>query len=84
MRKIIVSEMVSLDGYFAGLQKRALSGGIRCVVLRVKSTNSPDMVCMERFHQFIVDMDRHGVFVLLCGVRPEFARVMNDFLKDLH
>jgi sulfate permease, SulP family len=67
-----------LDGYFAALQKRALAEGIRCVVLRVKSTNSPDMVCMERFHQFIHDMDRHGVFVLLCGVRPELARVMKN------
>src|SRR6202789_4440972 len=61
-----------LDGYFAGLQKRALAERIRCIVLRVKSTNSPDMVCMERFHHFISDMETHGVFVLLCGVRPEF------------
>lgn len=67
-----------LDGYFADLQKRALAEGIRCIVLRVKTTNSPDMVCMERFHHFILDMDRHGVFVLLCGVRPEFARVMKN------
>jgi sulfate permease, SulP family len=51
-----------LDGYFDGLQKRALAKGIRCVVLRVKSTNNPDMVCMERFHHFIHDMGRHGVF----------------------
>jgi SulP family sulfate permease len=67
-----------LDGYFAGIEKRTRDEGIRCVILRVKSTNSPDMVCMERFHHFILDMDRHGVFVLLCGVRPEFARVMKN------
>jgi hypothetical protein len=36
------------------------------------------MVCMERFHQFIHDMDKRDVFVLLCGVRPEFARVMKN------
>ena len=33
---------------------------------------------MERFLHFIIDMQRHGVFVLLCGVRPEFARVMTN------
>jgi hypothetical protein len=36
------------------------------------------MVCMERFHQFIHDQDSRGVFVLLCGVRPDFARVMKN------
>jgi hypothetical protein len=36
------------------------------------------MVCMERFHHFIADMQRHDIFVLLCGVRPEFARVMKN------
>jgi SulP family sulfate permease len=67
-----------LDGYFAVLEKRALAEGIRCIVLRLKRTSNPDMVCMERFQHFIGDMERHGVFVLLCGVRPEFARVMKN------
>ena len=67
-----------LDGYFAVLEKRALDEGIRCIVLRLKRTSNPDMVCMERFHHFIADMERHGVFVLLCGVRQEFARVMKN------
>jgi sulfate permease, SulP family len=74
-----------LVSYFAALEKRALDQGIRCVVLRLKRTSNPDMVCMERFQHFIADMERHGVFVLLCGVRPELARVMmnlrfEDFL----
>jgi hypothetical protein len=60
------------------LAKRALDEGIRCIVLRLKRTSNPDMVCMERFHHFTGDMERHGVFVLLCGVRPEFARVMKN------
>jgi len=67
-----------LDAYFAALEKRALNEGIRCIVLRVKRTSNPDMVCMERFHNFIVDMERHGIVLLLCGVRPEFARVMKN------
>jgi SulP family sulfate permease len=67
-----------LDSYFATLEKRSRDEGIRCIVLRVKGTSNPDMVCMERFHQFIHDQDRRGVFVLLCGVRPDFARVMKN------
>jgi len=67
-----------LDGYFANLEKRTREEGIRCLVLRVKRASNPDMVCMERFHQFIHDMDRRGVFVLLCGVRPDFARLMKN------
>jgi len=67
-----------LDGYFANLEKRTREQGIRCLVLRVKRASNPDMVCMERFHQFIHDMDRRGVFVLLCGVRPDFARLMKN------
>lgn len=67
-----------LDNYFALLEKRALHAGIRCVVLRVKGTSNPDMVCMERFLHFITSMSQLGVLVLLCGVRPEFARVMKN------
>ena len=67
-----------LDGYLAGLEKRVIENGIRCIVLRLKRTNSPDMVCMERFHHFILDMDRRGGVVILCGVRPDFARIMKN------
>jgi anti-anti-sigma regulatory factor len=73
-----------LDSYFAVLEKRSLQAGIRCVVLRVKGASNPDMVCMERFLHFITDMQRHGVYVLLCGVRPEFARVMKNMHVEEH
>jgi SulP family sulfate permease len=65
-----------LDSYFAVLDRRTRDEGIQCVVLRVKRTGNPDMVCMERIRQFIEDMHRRGVFVILCGVRPEFAAIM--------
>ncbi len=67
-----------LDGHFAGLERRVRDEGIRCIVLRVKGTSNPDMVCMERFRHFIQGMERRGVFVLLCGVRPDFGRVMKN------
>ncbi len=73
-----------LDSYFNMLEKRTLQAGIRCIVLRVKGTSNPDMVCMERFLHFIIDMNHHGVFVLLCGVRAEFARVMKNMRFEDH
>jgi len=34
------------------------------------------MVSLERFDHFLHDMETHGVTVLLCGVRPAFAKAM--------
>jgi SulP family sulfate permease len=75
-----------LDRYFDGLRERA---DLRAIVLRVKRTRNPDIVCMERLQHFIVEMNAKGVPVLLCGVRPDFAQVMenlrfHDFLSADH
>ena len=73
-----------LDRYFDDLRERA---GLRAIVLRVKRTRNPDIVCMERLQHFIVEMQAKGVTVLLCGVRPDFAQAMHnlrfqDFLSN--
>ena len=73
-----------LDRYFDALRERK---GLRVIVLRVKRTRNPDIVCMERLQHFIVEMRAKGVPVLLCGVRPEFAQAMKnlrfeEFLPD--
>ncbi len=73
-----------LDRYFDALRERK---GLRIVVLRVKRTRNPDIVCMERLQHFITEMRGRGVPVLLCGVRPDFSQVMRnlrfeDFLPD--
>ena len=34
------------------------------------------MVSLERFDHFLHDMETRGVTVLLCGVRPAFAKAM--------
>jgi sulfate permease, SulP family len=68
-----------LDRYFADL-KQKINAGMRIIVLRVKRTRNPDMVCMERFHDFLKDMDAKAVPVLLCGVRTDFEQAM----KNLH
>jgi len=64
-----------LDRYFDGLRRRS---DLRVIVLRVKRTRNPDIVCMERLQHFIVEMQNKGLVVLLCGVRPAFAQVMQN------
>jgi len=66
-----------LDRYFTELKQR-VSAGIRIIILRVKRTRNPDMVCMERFQIFIKDMEQKGVVVLLCGVRKDFNSALAD------
>jgi SulP family sulfate permease len=65
-----------LDRCFDHLKQRTLDEDIRYVVLRLKRTRNPDMVALERFDHFLHDMEARGVAVLLCGVRPGFAKGM--------
>ena len=65
-----------LDRCFDQLKQRTRDENIRFVVLRLKRTRNPDMVSLERFDHFLHDMQARGVTVLLCGVRPEFAKAM--------
>jgi SulP family sulfate permease len=64
-----------LDRYFDRLRERK---SLRVIVLRVKRTRNPDIVCMERLAHFIIEMEAKGVPVLLCGVRPDFAQAMTN------
>ena len=49
----------------------------RAVVLRLKHVRNPDAVCLELFARFITTMKERGIHVILCGVRPDFAKVMH-------
>jgi SulP family sulfate permease len=62
-----------LDQHLAELTARA-GQGARVIVLRLKRTRNPDMVCMERLQHFLEGMRGRGVPVLLCGVREDFAQ----------
>lgn len=66
-----------LDRAFERLKRRSESQKIRFILLRVKRTRNPDMVCLERIQNFMQDMEKEGVRVLLCGVRKEFAAAMD-------
>ncbi len=66
-----------LERCFETLKTR-VKGGARVLVLRVKRTRNPDMVCMERLEHFLQEMHKQSVTVLLCGVREDFARAMQN------
>ena len=66
-----------LDRHFAHLKERTKRSA-RIIVLRVKRTRNPDMVCMERFRHFLLEMKERGVTVFLCGVRADFAQAMKN------
>jgi hypothetical protein len=64
-----------LDRDFDGLCERA---DLRVIVLRVKRTRNPDIVCMESLQHFILEMQAKGVTVMLCGVRTDFHQTMQN------
>jgi SulP family sulfate permease len=63
---------------FDELKRRTEDENIHFVVLRMKRTRNPDMVALERFEHFLQDMEKKGTTVLLCGVRPAFAKAMSN------
>src|SRR5262249_40502593 len=64
-----------LDQYLSDLTRRA-DEGVRVIVLRLKRTRTPDMVCLEILQHFLEEIRRRNVRVLLCGVREDFARAL--------
>jgi SulP family sulfate permease len=66
-----------LDRYFDELKEQT-PNGLRVIILRVKRTRNPDIVCMERLQHFMQEMRDQGVTVLLAGVRADFAQAMEN------
>jgi SulP family sulfate permease len=64
-----------LEDHFEKITALATTG-IRVVVLRVKRARNPDPVCLAVLERFIDRMDKLGSTVLLCGVRPDFMRII--------
>jgi sulfate permease, SulP family len=71
-----------LDRCFDELKRRAKDENIHFVVLRLKRTRNPDMVSLERFEHFLRDMEKREVSVLLCGIRPDFAKAAKNLRFD--
>ena len=55
----------------------AAQGGVRVVVLRLKRARNPDAVCLSVLDRFIDRMQKARVTVLICGVRPDFMKVID-------
>jgi SulP family sulfate permease len=67
-----------LDRFFDDLKQRLAGDAIHFVVLRLKRTRNPDMVCLDRFEHFLRDAKKMDVTVLLAGIRPDFAQGLNN------
>ncbi len=67
-----------LERYFNELKEKALRREIHVIVVRLKRTRNPDMVCLERLQHFVEDLKTKGITVLLCGIRPDLAKAMNN------
>jgi SulP family sulfate permease len=67
-----------LDRFLDELKRRTRIDDIHYVALRLKRTRNPDMVALEHFDHFLHEMKSEGTTVLLCGIRPDLARAMNN------
>jgi SulP family sulfate permease len=71
-----------LDRYLDELRDRAQASGTRVVILRLRRTRHPDLVCLERLEHFLRDLEAHGVVVLLSGVGADIAKTMKNLRFD--
>jgi SulP family sulfate permease len=63
-----------LERYFSTLDLRARTQGTEYIVLRLKRVRNPDVVCLERFEEFLHDAEKSGITVLLAGVWQDFLQ----------
>ncbi len=63
---------------FLDLLRQRVEQGVHVIILRLKRTRNPDMVCLEMLQQFLEDMQDRKVPVLLCGIRPDFEQALRN------
>ncbi|HEV3204194.1 MAG TPA: STAS domain-containing protein, partial [Gemmataceae bacterium] len=66
-----------LEEFFEELTQRTREG-IRIIVLRLKRTRNPDMVCLDILQRYLKEMQAREVTVLLCGIREDFAQALKN------
>lgn len=54
------------------------TGSVRVVILRLKRARNPDAVCLEVLESFIDRMRERGVAVVLCGIRPDLMKALEN------
>ena len=65
-----------LEQHFEAIVEAAKTGA-KVVILRLKRVRNPDAVCMHVLDRFYEQMHEANVNVLLCGIRPDFMKVLN-------
>jgi SulP family sulfate permease len=66
-----------LEDFFDILRLRVAQGA-RVLILRLKRTRNPDMVCLEMLQRFLEEMQDRKVPVLLCGIRADFEQALRN------
>ncbi len=67
-----------LDRYLEDIKEKSIHTGLKYLVLRFRRTRNPDVVAIEHLERFLRDTDKLGITVLLAGVRPDLARILNN------
>jgi SulP family sulfate permease len=67
-----------LDRYLERIKESALNDGSTCLVLRFRRTRNPDVVAIEHLERFLRDSAKANIVVLLAGVRPDLARILDN------
>ena len=66
-----------LEGELQKIEQR-VAGGVRVVLLRVKYARNVDGVCLDVLESIIRKMENQKVTVILCGVRGDLLRVIQN------
>jgi SulP family sulfate permease len=67
-----------LDYYLDQITRETIRTGIKCIILRLRRTRTPDMVAIEHLERFIREANRRGVTVLLAGVQPQLETILRN------
>jgi SulP family sulfate permease len=63
---------------FFDILRQRVKQGTRVLIVRLKRTRNPDMVCLEMLQHFLEEMQDRKVPVLLCGIRADFKQALHN------
>jgi SulP family sulfate permease len=67
-----------LDRYLEEIKEKTQQADIHFLVIRLRRTRNPDVVAIEHLERFLRDAEKIGLTVLLAGVRPDLAKIINN------
>ena len=67
-----------LEKALENLRQEAARTGAAYLVLRLRRTRNPDVVAAEHLEHFLREANRHGLTVLLAGVRDDLAKILRN------